>query len=66
MMEQHPEFMPIDYQAVVSIKKVQEYMDVITETATMSKDEWVRAYMFSVVLQTFHHLGLTRYFAVYD
>ena len=28
MMEQHPEFMPIDYQAVVSIKKVQEYMDV--------------------------------------
>ncbi|MBQ2902895.1 MAG: cobalamin-dependent protein [Clostridia bacterium] len=44
---------------------VQEYMDVITETATMSKDEWVRAYMFSVVLQTFHHLGLTRYFAVY-
>lgn len=44
---------------------VQEYMDVITETATMSKEEWVRAYMFSVVLQTFHHLGFTRFFAVY-
>ncbi len=44
---------------------VQEYMDIITETATMSKDEWVRAYMFSVVLQTFHHLGLTRFFALY-
>lgn len=44
---------------------VQEYMDVITETATMTKDEWVKAYMFSVVLQTFHHLGLTRFFAVY-
>ena len=44
---------------------VQEYMDIITETNTMTKDEWVRAYMFSVVLQTFHHLGLTRFFAVY-
>ena len=44
---------------------VREYMDVITETATMPKDEWVKAYMFSVVLQTFHHLGFTRYFAIY-
>ena len=44
---------------------VQEYMEVITETATMSKDEWVKAYMFSVILQTFHHLGLVRFFAVY-
>lgn len=44
---------------------VQEYMDIITGTATMSNEEWVKAYMFSVVLQTFHHLGLTRFFAVY-
>ncbi len=44
---------------------VQEYMDIITETNTMTKAEWVKAYMFSVVLQTFHHLGLTRFFAVY-
>lgn len=44
---------------------VQEYMDIITETATMSKEEWVRAYMFSVVLQTFHHLGFSRFFAIY-
>lgn len=44
---------------------VQEYMDVITETATMTKEKWVKAYMFSVVLQTFHHLGLTRFFAIY-
>lgn len=44
---------------------VQEYMDVITETATMPKEDWVKAYMFSVVLQTFHHLGLVRFFAVY-
>ncbi len=44
---------------------VQEYMDIITETAAMPKNEWVKAYMFSVVLQTFHHLGLTRFFAIY-
>lgn len=44
---------------------VREYMEVITETSDMPKSDWVRAYMFSVVLQTFHHLGLLRYFAVY-
>ena len=44
---------------------VQEYMDVITETASMPNADWIRAYMFSVVLQTFHHLGFTRFFAVY-
>ena len=44
---------------------VQEYMDIITGTKTMPKEDWVKAYMFSVVLQTFHHLGVTRYFAVY-
>ncbi len=44
---------------------VQEYFDIITETASMPKDDWVKACMFSVVLQTFHHLGLLRYFAIY-
>ncbi len=44
---------------------ITEYMDIITETAAMPKEDWVKAYMFSVVLQTFHHLGLTRYFAIY-
>ena len=44
---------------------VQEYMDIITETSSMSKQEWIKAYMFSVVLQTFHHLGFTRFFSVY-
>lgn len=44
---------------------ITEYMDIISETNTMPKNEWVKAYMFSVILQTFHHLGLTRYFAIY-
>lgn len=44
---------------------VQEYYDVIVETKDMTKEEWVRANMFSVCLQSFHHLGLLRCFAVY-
>lgn len=44
---------------------VTEYFDVITETATMPKDDWIKAYMFSVILQVFHHLGLIRFFAIY-
>ena len=45
---------------------VQEYYDVIVETKDMTKEEWVRANMFSVCLQAFHHLGLLRCFAVYS
>ena len=44
---------------------VGEYFDVITETASMPKSDWVKACMFAVILQTFHHLGLLRYFAIY-
>lgn len=44
---------------------IGEYFDIITETATMPKADWVKACMFSVVLQTFHHLGLLRFFALY-
>ncbi len=44
---------------------VSEYFDIITETASMPKSDWVKACMFSVILQTFHHLGLIRYFAIY-
>lgn len=44
---------------------VEEFLDVITETASMPKLDWIKANMFSVILQTFHHLGLIRYFAIY-
>ncbi len=45
---------------------VQEYYDVVVETKDMSKDMWVKANMFSVCLQSFHHLGLLRCFAIYS
>ncbi len=45
---------------------VQEYYDVVVETKDMTKEEWVRANMFSVCLQSFHHLGLLRCVAIYS
>lgn len=44
---------------------VYEHFDIIYETNSMPKKDWVKAYLFSVVLQTFHHLGLLRYIALY-
>lgn len=44
---------------------VNEYFDIITETASMPKSDWVKAYMFAIILQTFQHLGLLRYFSIY-
>ncbi len=44
---------------------VNENLEIITETASMPKTDWVKAYMFAVVLQTFHHLALLRFFAIY-
>lgn len=44
---------------------VEEYLEIVTETNTMPHADWLKAYMFSVVLQTFHHLALLRFFAIY-
>lgn len=44
---------------------VQEYFDIITETDSMPKDDWVKSFMFCIVLQAFHHLGLLKFFALY-
>lgn len=60
---EHQKLHGIHYPA--NFNGVQEYYDVIVETNTMSKEEWVRANMFSVTLQSFHHLGLLRCFAIY-
>lgn len=44
---------------------VQEYFDVITETASMPKNDWVKSFMFCIVVQAFHHFGLLKFFAIY-
>ena len=42
-----------------------EYSEIVMETATMSKEMWVKSNLFSVTLQCFHSLGLLRCFAIY-
>ena len=44
---------------------VMEYYDIIVSTNTMDIQSWVKANMFSICLQCFHHLGLLRCFALY-
>lgn len=44
---------------------VQEYFDVITETNSMPKADWVKSFIFCIVLQAFHHFGLLKFFALY-
>jgi tRNA A37 methylthiotransferase MiaB len=50
---------------IADINGVQEYYDIVVGTADMDTDGWVKANLFSTVLQAFHHLGLLRCFAVY-
>ena len=44
---------------------VQEYFDVITETDSMPKADWVKSFIFCITLQAFHHFGLLKFFAIY-
>ncbi len=46
-------------------KGVNEFFDIVTETASMPADDWVKAYMFSVISQVFHNFGLLRCFALF-
>ncbi|MBQ7639230.1 MAG: radical SAM protein [Clostridia bacterium] len=46
-------------------EEVPEYSYLIRSTNTMSREDWVQANLFSVCVQTFHALGILRYFAIY-
>lgn len=46
-------------------EEIPEYSEIVMETATMSKEMWVKSNLFSVTLQCFHSLGLLRCFAIY-
>lgn len=45
--------------------EVQEYSYIIRSTDSMPPDDWTAANLFSVCLQTFHSLGILRFFAIY-
>ena len=50
---------------IADINGIQEYYSIVVGTADMDTADWVRANLFSAVLQAFHHLGLLRCFAIY-
>ncbi|MEI6579394.1 MAG: radical SAM protein, partial [Eubacteriales bacterium] len=59
--------MPINYIRFLPPQKdeIQEYMDLIVATNTMSREMMASAMIFCTCLQCFHHIGLLRCFAVY-
>ena len=44
---------------------ITEYSYIVRSTATMSREDWVYANLFSVCVQLFHSLGLLRHIAIY-
>jgi len=44
---------------------IPEYYDLVIATDTMSREMWVRANVFFIYIQTFHQLGLLKFFAIY-
>jgi len=50
---------------IADINGIQEYYNIVVGTADMNSVDWIKANLFSTVLQAFHHLGLLRCFAIY-
>ena len=46
-------------------EEITEYNEVVTSTYSMSRDEWVKALVFSYYVQGLHNLGLLRCIAIY-
>lgn len=44
---------------------IPEYSSVVTATYSMDSLEWKRMNLFSYVVQTFHHMGILQFFALY-
>ena len=52
-------------QSAAHEEEIPEFSTIVVATNTLSREDWVRANMFSVCVQCFHNLGLLRCFAVY-
>lgn len=46
-------------------EEVKEYSYLVRSTATLSREDWVYANLFSVCVQCFHSLGILRFLALY-
>lgn len=44
---------------------IPEYSRLVTKTSSMSKEDWVKMNLFAVTVQSFHHLGLLQFAAIY-
>lgn len=42
---------------------IKEYADIIVETSTMSREDWVNCRMFTAIIKAFHSFGLLLYVA---
>lgn len=47
------------------VGEVFGYSNIVVATNTMSAEMWIKANMFSLVVQCCHHMGLLKYFAIY-
>lgn len=47
-------------------EEVTEYSYLVVGTNTLNGDQWVKANLFSILVQCFHNLGLLRCFAIYQ
>lgn len=50
---------------VDSEDEIQEKSRVVVETNTMSREDWVKMNLYSVIIQSFHHEGLLMMFSLY-
>lgn len=46
-------------------EEVKEHSYLVRSTATLSREDWVYANLFSICVQCFHSLGLLRFLAIY-
>lgn len=53
------------HSAAKKDEEVKEYSYLVRSTATLSREDWVYANLFSVCLQCFHSLGILRYLAMH-
>lgn len=53
------------HSAPGKVEEIKEYSYLVRSTATMSRDDWVYANLFSICVQCFHSLGILRFLAIY-
>ena len=72
----HPEYMEKNkiqvadtvlnqYHCIPSEEDITEHSKIITGTSSLTFEDWKKTYYYSLAIQTFHCLGITRYIAIY-